>query len=92
MKLNIESSLSLDDLKGALLTDENGRNFRLHDFYVDLSDGLGTDDMLAFGDVWVTLIPIDLRNGEFSKTEKQGHRFQSLKNWSIQVNRGFVND
>tara|TARA_A100000172_G_C2969157_1_gene85282 strand:+ start:68 stop:340 length:273 start_codon:yes stop_codon:yes gene_type:complete len=88
MKLDIESSLSLDDLKGAWLTNENDMTFRVDDFYVNLDDGLGTDDMFAFHDVWVTLIPIDLKNGEFSKTEKQGLTFQSLKNWTIKLNRG----
>tara|TARA_E500000305_G_C3890730_1_gene174086 strand:+ start:34 stop:306 length:273 start_codon:yes stop_codon:yes gene_type:complete len=88
MKLDIESSLSLDDLKGAWLTNENDMTFRVDDFYVNLDDGLGTDDMFAFHDVWVTLIPIDLKNGEFSKTEKQGVTFQSLKNWTIKLNRG----
>ncbi len=91
MKLNIESSLSLDDLKGALLTDENGKNFRIHDFYVDLCDGLGTDDMLIFDDVWVTIIPVD-KKGQLSKTEKHGHTFQSFKNWTIQLNRGYDHD
>ena len=92
MKLDIESSLSLDDLKGSWITNENGMTFRVHDFYVNTDDGLGTDDMFAFHDVWVTLVPIDLRNGELSKTEKQGHTFQSLKNWTIKLNGGFDND
>ena len=57
-----------------------------------MSDGLGTDDFARFDDVWVTLVPIDLQTGEFSKTEKQGKPFQSLKNWTIKLNRGFDND
>tara|TARA_R100000353_G_C6467380_1_gene185574 strand:+ start:35 stop:313 length:279 start_codon:yes stop_codon:yes gene_type:complete len=92
MKLNFESLLSLDDLKGAWISDENGKNFRIYDFFVDMSDGLGTDDFARFDDVWVTLVPIDLQTGEFSKTEKFGKPFQSLKNWTIKLNRGFDND
>ena len=92
MKLNFESLLSLDDLKGAWIADENGKNFRIDDFFVDMSDGLGTDDFARFDDVWVTLVPIDLQTGEFSKIEKQGKPFQSLKNWTIKLNRGFDND
>ena len=71
MKLNFESLLSLDDLKGAWIADENGKNFRIDDFFVDMSDGLGTDDFARFDDVWVTLVPIDLQTGEFSKTENK---------------------
>ena len=92
MKLDFESLLSLDDLKGAWIADENGKNFRIDDFFVDMSDGLGTDDFARFDDVWLTLVPIDLQTGEFSKTEKQGKPFQSLKNWTIKLNRGFDND
>ena len=91
MKVNIESSLSLDDLKGAELTDEKGKRFKLFDFYVDLCDGLGTNNMLSFDYVWVTIIPLN-EKGESSKTEKHGHRFQDLKNWTIQINRGYDND
>ena len=91
MKLNIESSLALNDLRGAELTDEKGKRFKLHDFYVDLCDGLGTDDLLRFDDIWVTIIPLD-EKGQLSKTEKHGHTFQNLKNWTIQLNRGFFND
>ena len=94
MKLDIESLLSLNDLKGAWISDENGKNFRIDDFFVDMSDGLGTDDILRFDDVWVTLVPVDIETGEFSKnfTEKIGKPFQSLKNWTIKLNRGFDND
>jgi len=92
MKLNFESLLSLDDLKGAWISDESGKNFRIDDFFVDMSDGLGTDNFARFDDVWVTLVPIDIQTGEFSKTEKHGKPFQSLKNWTIKLNRGFDND
>tara|TARA_R100000231_G_scaffold15828_5_gene16833 strand:- start:1653 stop:1928 length:276 start_codon:yes stop_codon:yes gene_type:complete len=91
MKLNIESSLALDDLKGAELTDEKGKRFKLFDFYVDLCDGLGTDDMLFFEDVWVTMIPLN-QKGALSKTEKIGRAWKDLKNWTIQINRGYDND
>ena len=47
--------------------------------------------MLIFDDVWVTMIPLN-EKGELSKTEKHGHRFQDLKNWTIQINRGYDND
>jgi len=38
MQIGKDSSLSLNELKGALLTNEHGAQFRIHDFYVNLDD------------------------------------------------------
>ena len=38
MKIEKNSSLSLNQLKGALLTSEHGVQFRIHDFFVNLDD------------------------------------------------------
>ena len=38
MKIEKNSSLSLNQLKGALLTNEHGVEFRIHDFFVMLDD------------------------------------------------------
>ena len=36
MKIDKHSSLSLNQLKGALLTNKHGVEFRIHDFFVNL--------------------------------------------------------
>ena len=38
MQIGANSSLSLNELKGALVTNEHGAEFRIHDFYVNLDD------------------------------------------------------
>ncbi len=65
MKLDPESSLALNDLKGALVTNPKGGQFRIYDFCAD--------DILL-------------------KTEAQGLSLKNLKDWSIQLNRGFSMD
>ena len=38
MQIGKDSSLSLNELKGALLTNEHGAQFRIRDFFVQLDD------------------------------------------------------
>ena len=38
MQIGKDSSLSLNELKGALLRNEHGAEFRIHDFFVQLDD------------------------------------------------------
>ena len=38
MQIGKDSSLSLNELKGALLLNEHNAEFRIHDFYVNLDD------------------------------------------------------
>ena len=84
MKLAPESSLALNDLKGGLVTNPKGGQFRIYDFYVDLV----FDDI---SEVWVCLIPIGA-DDILLKTEAQGLSLKNLKDWSIQLNRGFSMD
>ena len=44
MQIGKDSSLSLNELKGALVTNEHGAEFRIHDFYVNLDDAIITVD------------------------------------------------
>nr|BAR30911.1 hypothetical protein [uncultured Mediterranean phage uvMED] len=78
MKIEENSSLSLNDLKGALLIDEHGAEFRIHDFYVDLDN---------VSEVCVAIKSID--NEDNLNNELTGLVFSSLKKWTIQFTRGF---
>jgi len=78
MKIEQNSSLSLNDLKGALLINEHGAEFRIHDFYVDLDN---------VSEVCVAIKRID-NEGSFDD-EITGLVFSSLKKWTIQLTRGF---
>ena len=78
MKIEKNSSLSLNDLKGALLTNEHGTEFRIYDFYIDLDD---------VTDVKVSIQSFDDEGNLIEGTT--GLSFDSIKTWSIQLQRGF---
>tara|TARA_R100000458_G_C8069632_1_gene109013 strand:+ start:83 stop:334 length:252 start_codon:yes stop_codon:yes gene_type:complete len=77
MKIGENSSLSLDELKGALLTDEHGAEFRIIGFYVGLGD---------VTDVLVSIMGYD-EEGNLEKDNISGVSLSSIKNWSIQLQR-----
>tara|TARA_B100000424_G_scaffold95313_1_gene71693 strand:+ start:56 stop:301 length:246 start_codon:yes stop_codon:yes gene_type:complete len=81
MQIGKDSELSLNELKGALLRNENGAEFRINDFYVNLDDA--------------TKVLVDIRGyDEDFNLEKfsTGVYLSDIKNWSIQLQRGYSND
>ena len=78
MQIGKDSELSLNELKGALIRNENGAEFRINDFYVNLNDA--------------TKVLVDIRGyDEDFNLEKfsTGVYLSDIKNWSIQLQRGF---
>ena len=81
MQIAKDSSLSLNELKGALLTNEHGAQFRIHDFFVQLDDATKV------------LVAIREYDDEGNlEDDSCGVYLSSLKNWSIQLQRGFSNE
>ena len=81
MQIGANSSLSLNELKGALIKNEHGMEFRIHDFYVNLDDA--------------TKVLVSIRGYDDEgnlEDESTGIYLSSIKNWSIQLQRGFSND
>ena len=81
MQIAKDSSLSLNELKGALLTNEHGAQFRIHDFFVQLDDA--------------TKVLVSIREYDDEgnlEDDSCGVYLSSLKNWSIQLQRGYSND
>ena len=81
MQISTHSLLTLNQLKGALLTNEHGAEFRILDFYVNLDDA--------------TKVLVDIRGyDEDFNLEKfsTGVYLSDIKNWSIQLQRGYSND
>ena len=81
MQIGKDSSLSLNELKGAILLNQDNVTFRIHDFYVNLDDATKVMVSLEKSDVY----------GDF-EMHSCGVELSSLKNWSIQLQRGFSND
>jgi len=81
MQIGKDSSLSLNELKGALLTNEHGAQFRIHDFYVNLDDATKV------------LVSIKGYDDEGNlEDDSCGIYLSSLKKWSIQLQRGFSDE
>ena len=78
MQIGKDSSLSLNELKGALLMNKKNETFRIRDFYVNLDDATKVMVSLDKSDVY----------GDF-ELHSCGVELASLKNWSIQLQRGF---
>ena len=78
MQIGKDSSLSLNELKGAILLNEHNVTFRIRDFYVNLDDATKVMVSLDKSDVY----------GDF-ELHSCGVELASLKNWSIQLKRGF---
>ena len=81
MQIGKDSSLSLNELKGALLRNEHGAEFRIHDFYVNLDDA--TKVMVAIKEYDEEGNLMDGSCGVY---------LSSLTKWSIQLQRGFSDD
>jgi len=81
MKIGKDSSLSLNELKGALIINEHGVEFRIHDFFVNLDDATNV------------LVAIRGYDDEGNlEHDSCGVYLSSLKNWTIQLQRGFTDD
>ena len=81
MQIGKDSSLSLNELKGALLFNEHNVEFRIYDFYVNLDDATKVMVSLQKSDVY----------GDF-EMHSCGVELASLKNWTIQLQRGYPNE
>ena len=77
MKIGNDSQLPLTALKGALLTNEHGAEFRIHGFFVEL------------GDVTKVMVSIKGYDEEGEPTEGTvGVYLDSIKSWKIQLQGG----
>ena len=77
MKIGNDSQLPLTALKGALLTNEHGAPFCIHDFFVEL------------GDVTKVMVSIKGYDEEGEPTEGTvGVYLDSIKSWKIQLQGG----
>jgi len=81
MQIGKDSSLSLNELKGALLRNEHGAEFRIHDFFVNLDDA--------------TKVLVSIREYDDEgnlEDDSCAVELALLKNWSIQLQRGFSDE
>ena len=77
MKIGDDSQLPLTALKGALLTNEHGAEFRIHDFFVNL------------GDVTKVMVSLKGHDEEGEPTEGMVDVYwDSIKSWKIQLQGG----
>ena len=77
MKIEKNSSLSLNQLKGALLTNKHGVEFRIHDFFVMLDDATKV------------LVSIKEYDDEGNlEDETCGVYLSAIKDWTIQLQGG----
>ena len=77
MRIGNDSQLPLTALKGALLTNEHGPVYRIHDFFVNL------------GDVTKVMVSIKGYDEEGEPTEGTvGVYLDSIKSWKIQLQGG----
>ena len=75
MKIGGDSFLPLTALKGALLTNEHGAEFRIHDFQVCLDD---------VTDVLVSLREYD-EDGKLEDEASSSVSLSSIESWTIQL-------
>ena len=81
MKISTHSQLTLNELKGALLTNEHGIEFRIHDFYVNLND------------LTKVLVSVRRYDREGNLEDFSAGLFLSdIKDWSIELQRGHLHD
>ena len=81
MKIETNSSISLNVLRGALLINEDGAEFRIHDFCVNLDE---------LTEVLVSIKEIDNEGNLDDETIEL--YFSSLKKWTIQLQGGYINE
>ena len=79
MKIGNDSQLPLPALKGAVLTNEHGAEFRIHDFFVEL------------GDVTKVMVSLKGYDEEGEPTEGTvGVYLDSIQSWKIQLQGGMA--
>ena len=71
MKIGDDSQLPLTALQGALLTNEHGAEFRIHDFFVNLGD--------------VTKVMVSLKGHDEEGGTGGSVYWDSIKSWTIQL-------
>ena len=77
MRIGTDSQLPLPALNGALLTNEHGAEFRIHDFFVNL------------GDATKVMVRLKGHDEEGEPTEGTvGVYLDSIKSWKIQLQGG----
>ena len=81
MQIGKDSSLSLNELKNALVINEHGMEFRIHDFFVKLDDATN---------VLVAIRGYD-DDGNLEDYSSAVY-LSSIKNWKIYLQSGFNND
>ena len=81
MQISTHSQLTLNELKGALLTNEHGVEFRIHDFYVNIND---------LTNVLVSVRRYD-REGNLEDFTA-GLYLSEIKDWIIQIQRVNLHD
>ena len=74
MKIGNDSQLPLTALKGALLTNEHGAEFRIHGFFVELGD--------------VTKVMVRLKGHDEEGGTGGCVYLDSIKSWKIQLQGG----
>jgi len=103
MKLDCESTLSLNDLKGAYVyktvkegKEEKEVQYRIYDFSIEFAPCFDNPDneweMTGYelDEVSVTLIP--LIDGKWNKEQRTGMTLRNLKDYTIQLAKGFSQD
>ena len=79
MRIGNDSQLPLTALKGALLINEQGAEFRIHDFFVNL------------GDVTKVMVSLKGHDEEGEPTEGMVDVYwDSIKSWKIQLQGGIA--
>ena len=99
MKLHAESSLSLNDLKGAFVVKENKdgteQTYKIYDFSIAIDPSWDNpddeDEMTGYelSDISVILIPII--DGKLNKKDAFGRSFSDFKDYQIQLAGPFQN-
>lgn len=98
MKLDPESCLSLNDLKGAFVYKETKEGkeetYRIYDFSISFDPCYDNPQReyeitgYELDEIMVTLIPIE--NGKLNKEKKTGKLLDDLKSYTIQFSGGFM--
>ena len=99
MKLDCDSSLTLESLKGSFVSTKTKEgketNYRIYDFYIDFEPDF--DDKkneligFEFANIGVSLVPI-LSDGVLATEEMVGIHWNDLKDCTIQLSGGFPHE
>jgi len=99
MKLDSYSTLTLESLKGSLVSTKTKEGikitYRIYDFYIDLDPDFDDekDEMigLELTNIGVSLVPI-LSDGVLATEEMEGRHWNDLKDYTIHLPGGFPNE